>query len=441
MQKFKRAMAITLAAMMVIGSSVTAFAADDGHSSTGTGSSEGHVDKHVISVTLPTVPANSTPFNYTVDPERLVTETNNARYDGTTFTDNAKRDGVYFLNTTGATEDTYTAATVEDEDTFDAGTFYVEDPENEGEYIEADEYDSEATYYTLTEGSAGSSSYDNKSGALTATSQSSADVELTVEVAVGSNGSIDLVNAAPSTDGYTAATVADAAAFAEGTYYTKSDSTYTKATAYAAGTDYYEVSDPELYLALVVGSDATVLEAGKTASKTVTLAGIDSNFETKYISTSGKYEYSLKSTDLTNWNSSSFYLTGVASKASAENVTAPTLTVTWSYSDPAAAATNADPTISNITTFDKASASDVVITFTLGSGTGAVEADGIRMLQGANDTTVNTAKYTVDMNAKTITIDKTAGFLTSANGNVPIKVILTNNGSDVKTLSGTITIE
>ena len=63
MQKFKRAMAIALAATMVIGSSVTAFAADDGHSSTGTGSNEGHVDKHVVSVILPTVPANSTPFN------------------------------------------------------------------------------------------------------------------------------------------------------------------------------------------------------------------------------------------------------------------------------------------------------------------------------------------------------------------------------------------
>ena len=361
MQKFKRAMAITLAATMVIGSSVTAFAADDGHSSTGTGSNEGHVDKHVISVTLPTVPANSTPFSYTVDPERLVPETNGARYGSTTFTDNAKRDGVYFLNTTGATEDTYTAATVEDEDTFDAGTFYVEDPENEGEYIEADEYDSEATYYTLTEGSAGSSSYDNKSGALTATSQSSADVELTVEVAVGSNGSIDLVNAAPSTDGYTAATVADAAAFAEGTYYTKSGSTYTKATEYAANTDYYEVSDPELYLALVVGSDTTVLEAGKTASKKVTIEGIDSNFNTTYNSTSEKYEYTVKSTGLTDWNSSAFYLTGVASKASAENVTAPTLTVTWSYSDPAAAA-------SAYVSRTKVSSSNISVTLSLPDG-------------------------------------------------------------------------
>ena len=400
MQKFKRAMAITLAATMVIGSSVTAFAADDGHSSTGTGSNEGHVDKHVISVTLPTVPANSTPFNYTVDPERLVPETDGVRYGSTTFTDNAKRDGVYFLNTTGATEDTYTAATVEDKDTFDAGTFYVEDPENEGEYIEADEYDSEATYYTLTEGSAGSSSYDNKSGALTATSQSSADVELTVEVAVGSNGSIDLVNAAPSTDGYTAATVADAAAFAEGTYYTKSGSTYTKATEYAAATDYYEVSDPELYLALVVGSDTTVLEAGETASKKVTIEGIDSNFNTTYNSTSEKYEYTVKSTGLTDWNSSAFYLTGVASKASAENVTAPTLTVTWSYSDPAA-----EEEATNYLSATSITSTNNSITLSLPTGVTVTGVDLYKV--GAADATPLVSGNTYTVAGTTLTIKNT----------------------------------
>ena len=335
MQKFKRAMAITLAATMVIGSSVTAFAADDGHSSTGTGSNEGHVDKHVISVTLPTVPANSTPFNYTVDPERLVPETNGVRYGSTTFTDNAKRDGVYFLNTTGAVAPSYQE--VASDATFDSNTtYYTKSGDDYTVATGLSEFASGTTYFTQTSaGSAASSSYDNKSGALTATSQSSADVELTVEVAVGNNGSVDLVSEAPSTDGYTAATVADANAFAEGTYYTKSGSTYTKATEYAANTDYYEVSDPELYLALVVGSDTTVLEAGKTASKTVTIAGIDSNFETTYNSTSEKYEYTVKSSGLTAWNNSAFYLTGVASKASAENVTAPTLTVTWSYADPA----------------------------------------------------------------------------------------------------------
>ena len=42
------------------------------------------------------------------------------------------------------------------------------------------------------------------------------------------------------------------------------------------------------------------------------------------------------------WDSADFYLTGTATKASAENVTAPTLTVTWSYADPDAAAEEED---------------------------------------------------------------------------------------------------
>lgn len=103
--------------------------------------------------------------------------------------------------------------------------------------------------------------------------------------------------------------------------------------------------------------------------------------------------------------------------------------------------TAADPTISSITDFTKASPSDVVISFTLGSGNKAVEADGVKLLQGSSDTAVNTAKYTVNMTAKTVTIDKTAGFMTGATANIPVKVVLTKNGEDVKTLSGTITVK
>ena len=66
---------------------------------------------------------------------------------------------------------------------------------------------------------------------------------------------------------------------------------------------------------------------------------MDSNFETTYNSTTSEYEYTVKSTLAADWNTSAFYLTGVASKSSAQNVTAPTLTVTWSFADPAATPT------------------------------------------------------------------------------------------------------
>ena len=338
MQKFKRFMAVALAATMVIGSSVTAFAEDDPYSSTGTGSNEGHVDKHVISVTLPTVPAGSTPFSYTVDPERLVTETNGARYGTTTFTNDAKSAGVYFLNGTPATAATYAEVTDTSGDPDSDTQYYTKDGTTYTATAKPlEEFASGTTYYTQTSaGTAASSSYDNKSGALTATSQSSADVELTVEVEVANNGNITLVDAAPSTDGYSPATVADEDAFVDGTYYTKSGNVYTKATEYDEEATYYEESDPELYLALMVGGTTTVLEAGETATKTVTIAGIDSNFETTYDSDDSEYKYTVKTTGLTDWNTSAFYLTGTASKSSAQNVTAPTLTVTWSYADPAA---------------------------------------------------------------------------------------------------------
>lgn len=106
-----------------------------------------------------------------------------------------------------------------------------------------------------------------------------------------------------------------------------------------------------------------------------------------------------------------------------------------------AAVADADPEITNVTKFTKASPNDVVISFTLGSGDKAVEADGAVLLQGADDSAVNVSKYTVNMNAKTITVDKTAGFMVNATANVPIKVQLKNGDEVVKTISGTIVIE
>ena len=142
-----------------------------------------------------------------------------------------------------------------------------------------------------------------------------------------------LVDSAPSTSGYTAVDVDDEDAFKSGTFYTESSGTYTKATTYSNSAEYYKESDAELYLALMVGSDATPIKAGETVSKEVTIAGVDGNFETKYDSTDAAYKYTVKDTLESPWNTADFYLTGVASKANAENVTVPTLTVTWKYED------------------------------------------------------------------------------------------------------------
>lgn len=111
MQKFKKFVALALATTMVFGASLTAFAADGdttgSATQTGEGTSEGTVDKQHINVVLPVVPEGSTPFAFTVDPERLVTATDGARYSEE-FSEDAKTNGVYFLTADGydSTSDT-----------------------------------------------------------------------------------------------------------------------------------------------------------------------------------------------------------------------------------------------------------------------------------------------------------------------------------------------
>lgn len=96
----KKILAAALAATMVFGSSLTAFAEDPVTSggSDGAGASEGHVEKEVLNVVLPVIPTGSTPFAYTMDPERLIQATEAAKYtQGTHFPEVEGDTGVYFL--------------------------------------------------------------------------------------------------------------------------------------------------------------------------------------------------------------------------------------------------------------------------------------------------------------------------------------------------------
>lgn len=98
--KLRRVMAGTLAATLVLGSSMMVFAEDQTGSATGTGTSAGHVDKEVLTVTLPLDASVANVFDYRIDPERVITMANGALTDGTTtVTPNA--DGVYFQNASG----------------------------------------------------------------------------------------------------------------------------------------------------------------------------------------------------------------------------------------------------------------------------------------------------------------------------------------------------
>ncbi len=97
MRKSKKVIAAALAVTMMMGSTFTAFAAETTGSTQGAGSSEGHVTKKVVNMVLPTIPQGTTPFSYTMDPERLIQETSGARYEDYTFPAKESDTGVYFL--------------------------------------------------------------------------------------------------------------------------------------------------------------------------------------------------------------------------------------------------------------------------------------------------------------------------------------------------------
>ena len=95
----KKILAAALAATMVFGSSISVFADDPvtSGSTDGAGTSEGHLEKKVINVDLPTIAEGATPFSYTMDPERLISATSGAKHSGATFPAAEGDTGVYFL--------------------------------------------------------------------------------------------------------------------------------------------------------------------------------------------------------------------------------------------------------------------------------------------------------------------------------------------------------
>lgn len=108
-QKFRKMLAIMLAASMILGMGVTAFADGSGDASgdagsggtTGTGTFEGHVDQEKLEVTLPT-DTSGTMFNYKMDPEGLIAATEAAKYPDTSFEEGKN---VFFQSA----DDTWTA--------------------------------------------------------------------------------------------------------------------------------------------------------------------------------------------------------------------------------------------------------------------------------------------------------------------------------------------
>lgn len=125
--KNRRFLALALSAVLVIGSSVTVFATEEGETEgtgetgslseiTGEGTAFEHVDKKVLTVTLPTEDAVAGVFNYYVDPEGLV-DAAKSLTDGTAVTGN--EDGVYFKNAATTDDGSATYSSTSDAVTFE----------------------------------------------------------------------------------------------------------------------------------------------------------------------------------------------------------------------------------------------------------------------------------------------------------------------------------
>ena len=110
-KSLKNVVTLTLAAAMVLGSTMTAFA--DGGGTTGTGSSTGHVNTEILNVVYPTIDGDATPFAYIMDSERLIRTTGKYKNASVTLTPNEDSDtGVYFTTSTSTFNNTSTALNV-----------------------------------------------------------------------------------------------------------------------------------------------------------------------------------------------------------------------------------------------------------------------------------------------------------------------------------------
>ena len=319
--KNKKVMALILAATMVVGSSMTVFAADaNGAESEGT--SFEHVNKDVIDVTLPTDTAVATVFDYYVDPEGAI-KSAGTLLDGTTVTGND--DGVYFVNAAAAAVDgtaTYTSATNTGNYTvtvsdLTVNTTYTYDGTTDNQWEDGegnaatvtititDDDNSDAPVtpgdgdtVTVSGGSAaGTAGYSSHSDAVKFEGKNSVDVDVTVTAAV-------------------AATDAD------------------KDIALVADEDALDAAEgPALLMTLKVGSDEKVITSAGTTAK-ATVAGVAGNFTTKPSADGTKFEFALKdAADLTDWNSTTVQLVGKTNAkdvpAGANAMTVPKITLTW----------------------------------------------------------------------------------------------------------------
>lgn len=94
MRHYKKVLAVSLAASMVLGSSVVALAEDKEAGASGSGELEYIAKSDVFDVVFPTVAEDATTFDYILDPDGLIAATKGDKYTGKAFDDGKT---MYFL--------------------------------------------------------------------------------------------------------------------------------------------------------------------------------------------------------------------------------------------------------------------------------------------------------------------------------------------------------
>ncbi|HBN55713.1 MAG TPA: hypothetical protein DD414_02970 [Lachnospiraceae bacterium] len=394
--KRKKIIALVLAMTMVAGSSLTVFAADTNTGdATGTGTLIPHLDKDVITVTLPTSAQTANVFDFTVDPEQLIKDAAKMK-DGTAVTGND--DGVYFTNAgTAAVNGTaaYTSTTntgnytvTVSDLTVNATYIYDNDSDNRWEDANGDaatvtititDDDNNDAAVNPAEGdtvvvsgatAAGAASYSNKSDAVEFKGQNSVNVDVTVVAAVEASaaGAKDI------------ALVADQAALDAATV-------------------------PSLLMTLKVGTDEKAITTAAGATGKAMIAGAPDNFKVDAKSDRSGYEYVKKAdADESKWGSATVQLIGKTNKVDvptgADALTAPKVKLTWTVTKSTAPA---GPTLSNATANTTDEGVDFNTTFTKGTALTCTFA-------GLGD----------DVTLKSVTWGTTTSAITSTTTNVPL---------------------
>lgn len=307
MKNYKRIMAVVMAATMVAGSSMVAFAGSEPVTSgniTGAGTSEGHVEKKKTVVQLPLDATDST-FAYTMDPERLISVTSHEKYG----------DKVEFP-TTG-----------------DTGVYF-----NHGaKGGDGDDKDNVV--------------YQNISKSLKVVNKSSHDIDLTVKAeSVASDGGKD-IPLVPEAD---IATATDASLYLGLVVGTKSDTNIAKAIdeEAAAETSGVTIAGTESNFKIAVTTDGNGYEY-----RELTLEEYKKSIDK---------ENDDAITELP-WQEESFYIEGAVTngKSITSDTTAPQVKVTWSWVDPSAVPATTEMIYTVV------AGQPMVIDYTLGNATEA----------------------------------------------------------------------